>query len=315
MIDKKKCLKGAMFFITSFFWASLAQASNMNFTADITNLTVNLINVTTGQKINPNDVDTQVKVYGVAFNPFENTNAPVSTGKDYASVSYAGNWLKEISGSANYNLSSNTGGVSIRLNLDGPNPGTAFGEAWSSIEPYSSTTGREYDIRLNMHVTDYAKYALQISGNYAYSAKINQEGGNPFSYFFWNISGTMRASFPMMPLNTEIPLFHDGGDHMSLGFYNKTNTPIAPIEQNYDSGVRTGTFNYTTNPGLLIGGDYYCEFLIGDGIRGQTTPIPLWPPPSPPSPPPRSYPSLRLWPWLSGHLPAQEADSQVSIHH
>jgi hypothetical protein len=37
----------------------------------------------------------------------------------------------------------------------------------------------------------------------------------------------------------------------------------------------TGTFHYSTNPILLIGGDYYCRFLIGDDIRGQTTPIPL----------------------------------------
>lgn len=285
-MKKFRLLQGAIFFLIAFFWASSAQASSMNFGIDINNLTVNLINITTGEKINPNDVATQMKVYGVAFNPFENTNDPVSTGKDYASVSYTGNWLKEISGSANYNLSSNTGGYSIRLNVDGPNPGTAFGEAWASIEPYSTPAKREYNIRLNFHTEEYARYALQISGDYEYSANINQEGGNPFSFFYWNLDCNMRASFPIIPSNTQIQLFHD---RVELGFYNSTNTPIAPIEQNYDSGVRTGTFQYTTNPGLLIGGDYYCEFLIGDGIRGQTTPIPLWLPPSPPVPLPGTF--------------------------
>jgi hypothetical protein len=107
--------------------------------------------------------------------------------------------------------------VTINLNVNGPNPGTAFGEAWASIEPYSSETHTEYNIALNTHVTDYAKYALQISGNYTYSAKMNQAGENPFSYFFWTIFGTMRASSPIVPLNTEIPLFHDGGDRESIG--------------------------------------------------------------------------------------------------
>lgn len=276
-MEKTRCLQGVIFFLIAFFWVSLAQASNMSLFAEINNLTVNLINVTTGQKINPNDVATQVQVYGVAYNPFVNTNAPVSTGKDYASVSYTRLWLKEISGSDSYNLSSNNGEVSIKLNVDGPNPDAAFGEAWASIGGCN--------IRLNFHAEEYARYALQISGDYAYNAKINQEGKNPLSYFFWNLDCRMRASFPIIPLNREIFLLDDSKE---IGLYNKTNLPIAPIEQNYDSGLRTGNFNYTTNPGLLIAGDYYCEFIVGNGIRGQTTPIPLWPPDPPVVPLPGS---------------------------
>jgi hypothetical protein len=274
-MDKVRCLKGAVFFIIAFFWASLAQAGNISLTVNISDLKVNLIKVTTGQIINPNDIVTQVQVSGGAFYPSGGPDTQSSTGTGSASIAYTGGYFNEIIGSANYNLSSNTGGVFITLNANGPNPSTAFGEVWASIDPYSSTTGREYDIRLNIHVTDYAKYALQISGNYAYNIKMSQWGINPFSYFFWDIFGTMRASFPILPLNTVIPLFNAGGDSMSLGLYNRSGTPIAPIEENYDSGMITGAFNYTTNPVLLIGGDYYCEFLIGDGIRGQTTPIPL----------------------------------------
>jgi len=95
-----------------------------------------------------------------------------------------------------------------------------------------------------------------------------QDGGNPLSYFFWDAFGLLHK-----PVNTEELLFWDGGDGASLGLYNHgTSTPIAPIEQNLFLGVKTGSFNYT-NPEFITEGDYVCYFLIGDGIRGQTTPL------------------------------------------
>jgi len=153
------------FFLT--LWVPLTQASHMTLSVDVSDLTVNLQNLTTGQVINPNDIDTQVGVYGGAFYPLEGTSGPYSTGKGYASVSYTtGTWLKKIEGSVNYNLASNSGGVSINLKADGPNPGnSAYGEAYASIEPHSPGNV-EYNIRFNFHIPESGQYALGISGDY-----------------------------------------------------------------------------------------------------------------------------------------------------